>query len=113
MPARAIAFVCLGPSIHLLARLNRQFTSWGHDDFRSVRTAQTHIPAYTEACCELEKYQQTFEPPYASRPASGFLLVSFSKVTRHLLRLVATTLLAESLPNNANDYSFAILAVSR
>ncbi len=44
------------------------------------------------------------EPPYASRPDNGFLLVSFSKVTRHLLHLFAPAFVAESLPNNANDY---------
>ena len=65
--------------------------------------------AYTEACCELEKYRNTFEPPYSSRPASGLLLVSFSKVTRHLLTPFALTCLAESLPNNANDYARLML----
>src|SRR4051794_34662556 len=50
-----------------------------------------------------ERYQKTLEPPYASRPATGFLLVSLSKVPRHPLRRVSATFLAEALPINAND----------
>jgi hypothetical protein len=54
-----------------------------------------------EHLVSLEQYQKTFEPPYASRRASGFLLVSFSKVTRPLLGLFASTFVAESFPNKA------------
>ncbi len=77
-----------------------------------VRTLpKPHSGVHRSSSRVLEQYQKTFEPPYSSRPASGFLLVSFSKVTRHLLRLFAPTLLAESLPNNANDYSLVIRSV--
>ncbi len=70
-----------------------------------VRTLPSRHPgAHRSSSRVLEQYQKTFEPPYSSRPASSFLLVSFSKVTRHLLRPFAPTFVAESLPNNANDY---------
>jgi len=38
-------------------------------------------------------------------PPSGFLLISFSRVTRHSLTRPASTFVAESLPKKANDYS--------
>jgi hypothetical protein len=75
-----------------------------------IRKLSTCIPAYTHISSELEQYQKTFEPPYSSRPATGFLLVSFSGVTRHPLALFASTFRAESLPNNANDYRWVIRA---
>ena len=93
-----------GHRFHLLAPLQLLVHVFSnYMILRSFGPSQPALPAYTEACCELEQYQKTFEPPYSSRPASGFLLVSFSKVTRHLLAPVASTFLAESLPNNAND----------
>ena len=77
-------------------------------DSSLIRNLSTCIPAYTDLSSELEQYQKTFEPPYSSRPATGFLLVSFSKVTRHLLALFPSTFLAESFPNNANDFARSI-----
>lgn len=53
-------------------------------------------------------YQTTLVAPYPARPASRFLQVSLSKVPRHLPCRVSPTVLAESLPINANDYSGSI-----
>ena len=92
---------------HSLHSLNRPMPL--HCISRSVipkltAALSSRVPAYTELGCELEQYQKTFEPPYSSRPASGFLLVSFSKVTRPSTSRPRLSLFAESLPKKANDY---------
>ena len=104
VPSCAVAGVCLEAqsphfcTVQLRYRLSRP-SFWARSD-----TAKRHPGVHRSSSRVLEQYQKTFEPPYSSRPASGFLLVSFSKVTRHLLRPFAPTFVAESLPNNANHY---------
>ena len=103
MRSRAVAVVCLLASSPRIEPSSDRFLSFLISVSEAPGPLPNPLPAYTEAYCGLEQYQKTFEPPYSSRPATGFLLVSFSKVTRHLLALFASTFLAESLPNNAND----------
>ena len=100
----AVAVVCLEPqSLHFCTVALRLCFSRASFCARSD-AAKPHPCVHRSSSRVLEQYQKAFEPPYSSRPASGFLLVSFSKVTRQLLRLFAPTFVAESLPNNANDY---------
>ena len=105
MLSRALALVCLWSSLLRFEPFTLRFALSHVRDVELIRYLSTCIPTYIEARSEPEQYQKTFEPPYSSRPASRFLLVSFSKVTRHRLRVFLPIFVAESLPKKANDYA--------
>lgn len=96
----ALFEVSIGPaSIASSPRLLQQRNSV------SSASSWSAVPLLSVLVYSSSYYRTTLVAPYSARPASGFLQVSLSKVPRHLRCRVSPTVLAESLPINANDYT--------